>query len=807
MTDLKEFNEEQRSKLTKWSDQLIIGGIKSMALDKTGKKVTSGDKQKWSEMTHSNFKPTDEVKFVVCGEKSGIIVVDFDTLEQYTNLTMNILHDADQYPTVKTHKGVHLYFQYTDKLLQPDKKILNVDILGNGKRVYFADTKYKLQNGEYFTYKWLFAETLKPIPDNLLDHINGLSKKPKTPKKSSTPPLNINDISLNAFDNDNESIEQIKKYCDLIDVKYINDRETWLPLVFAQKRCGVDLSYCHQWSLKGQDCKILLDDEFDKTWNSEDNREGGSSIGTIKYYAKLSNIKAYEEIRDKKLEKKLNEVIKKCTEFGIAELFDILCGDKIVYVKDENQFYTWCNNKWNKEDLKTGNFAKLLISTELCYYFETSIKNMNDKYDKYESSDDLEFVRRTRETKMSEIIIHLKTTSWKTNLWKEIIALNMIKNHNIKFDNNPNLLGFDGGKKLNVMTREWSDIVYNDYITMSTGYEYIEPTQEQTDIMKDLFSKAFPNVEIRRCFLSILFNSLIGGQKEKFIIARGGGGNAKGVMIELTQLMLGEYAYTAPITLLTRDIKSGANPEVANFHRKRFVLMKEPSATDKLNLSNIKQFTGNSSICARGLYSSETKIKLECTLLLETNPSLRFNGKAGDAEIRRFLEIYFESTFTDDKDKLNDKTQSNVFEKNIYYTTSDFREEYKYALLKYIIDNADKTIYEPDCVKERTRSYIDDQDTFNIWIKENYKFTDSVDDIIKVKDMYNLYKESDEYQNTERNNRPNQNRFKLDYVMSDKILKNKYKDRYQPYVNGVQKEYTNIILGIKQTFEEDDDFD
>jgi len=801
MTDLEKLTDEQRNKLNQWSEQLIIGGIKSMYLDTTGKKQSKGDKQKWSKMTKSSFKPTDEVKFVVCGEKSDITVVDFDTLEQYTDLTMNILNDADQYPTVKTRKGVHVYFQYTDKLIQPDKKKLNVDILGNRKRAYYPETKYKLQNDEYFTYKWLFAETLKPIPDNLLNHINSFRKKKKGNKKSPVPPLNNNDISLNAFDNDNdndnESIEQIKKYCELIDVKYINDREIWLPLVFAQKRCGIDFSYCYQWSLKAHDCKPLLYEEFDKTWNSEDNREHGCGIGTIKYYAKISNRKAYEEIRDNILEKKLNEVIKETSDYGIAELFDILCGEKIVYVKDENQFYTWCNNKWNKEDIKVGNYAKLLLSTELCDYFKEHIKNMCDKY---EPSTYMELVQ-----KITSIMIKLKTTNFKSNIWKEIISLNMIKKHTIKFDNNPDIIGFENGK-YNLMTGEFTKIVFDDYITMSTGYDWEEPTKENCDKIEELFNKIFPNPEIRRCYWSILFQCLCGGQKDKFIIANGNGGNGKGLLNTLMMIMLGGYAYTAPVTLLTRDIKSGANPEVANLHRMRLVLMKEPNKKDKLLLGNIKQLTGNDSINARGLYSAITKTLLECIIILETNDRLHFDGKAGEAEIRRFMDILFESTFTDDKDKLNDKTLSNIFEKNEDYVKTEFKENHKCALFMCIMKNADKKLYEPDCVKERTRAYIDDQDTFNNWVKENYEFTDNLEDTIKIKDMYNLYTTSQEYQNTERTSRPNLKRFKLDYVMSDKILKNKYKDRYRPYdENGVRKEYTNIILGIKQKIEEDDE--
>jgi P4 family phage/plasmid primase-like protien len=398
----------------------------------------------------------------------------------------------------------------------------------------------------------------------------------------------------------------------------------------------------------------------------------------------------------------------------------------------------------------------------------------------------------------------LRTTSHKSNIAKEIIQINLVKASCIEFDNNPNLLGFKT-KKLDLTTGDFSNIEYKDYITMSTGYDYVEPTSDQTKKIEDLFNQVFPNEEIKKSFLSILYNCLIGGQKEKFIIARGEGGNGKGVIMELVKVMLGDYAYTAPVSLITKEMRGGANPEIANLHRKRLAIYKEPAATDKLWLSNVKQLTGNDEINARGLYSGITKCKLECTNILETNHSLNFNGTSGDAEMRRFIEIMFESTFTDDKTMLNDPTLENVYKKDDYFITSSFREEYKCVLLRYILDNADKKIYIPDCVKQQTSQYIDNQNSFKFWLEDNYELTQEDTDVVKVKDMFNLYMTSEEYRNTNREHRPNLHKFTLDFVRSDKKLKNKYRDEYRPQNNGVRLKMRSVIIGIKLKEEEIDD--
>ena len=152
MSIVRGFSKEEK---LKWTSRLIVGSIKSMCLNERGKKETNGDMKGWAELETSKFIKGHEVFFVVTGQKSNVIVVDFDNEEDYRGLTMGVypVFEADLYPTVRTKKGYHVYFEYTDTLLQPDKTKLNVDIQGNSKRVYFAGSKYKITDNDYFEYK------------------------------------------------------------------------------------------------------------------------------------------------------------------------------------------------------------------------------------------------------------------------------------------------------------------------------------------------------------------------------------------------------------------------------------------------------------------------------------------------------------------------------------------------------------------------------------------------------------------------------------------------------------------------------
>lgn len=767
----------------KWTSSLICGSIKSMHLNEDGKKVTNGDMVGWNLLTSSFLAKDHEVFFVLTGEKSNIIVVDFDYETEYHFLTETLkCFRARDYPTVKTKKGYHVYFEYTDKLLQPDKKKLNVDIQGNNKRVYYAGTKYKIKDNDYFEYTWKVKESLKPIPDTLLNYINSLSKTKSQPKIASKSENTTNDT---------DAIKEIKAYCDLIDIKYINDRESWLKIVFALKRCGVDEEYARKWSLT--DDHEINDEQWNKTWNSEDDRDEGVTLGTIKHYAKLSKPDAYKELNIRN--DTCSFPIDNATERLFAVLFDALAGEHIVYCETDKEFYCWFKNNWRLED-KEGRYIRTLVSDILPNHFKNMIFDVEKRIALALDECALR-IHKEKKNALQKLVKKLTTTSWLNNIWKELQSIVVCRCKKVEFDTNPQVIGFKN-LKYNFNSKKWSDIEYNDFISMSTGNDWVEPTQEQSETIKKLFEEIFPNKEIRRSYLSILYNCCIGGKKDKFVIANGGGANGKGLINELTKILLGDYAYDAPVSLLTREFRGGANPELANIHKKRFVLYKEPDATEKLFLGNIKTLVDNDTLPARQLYKGNCNVTLYATMIMETNIRLKFSGKPTNAEMRRFMDILFESTFTDNKNNLKDTTLINIYPMNPYYKSLEFQREHVCALFKYIIDNADREIYNPECVRERTRCYIEGEDTFSNWFDENYEITGDKDDVLKLKTMFESYKGSDDYRNMRKDERPNLHRFKMMSVLTDNKLSSRFKESYEYTLNGTRKLQRSVLLGIKR---------
>tara|TARA_R100001163_G_C5063090_1_gene200313 strand:+ start:1784 stop:2860 length:1077 start_codon:yes stop_codon:yes gene_type:complete len=344
-------------------------------------------------------------------------------------------------------------------------------------------------------------------------------------------------------------------------------------------------------------------------------------------------------------------------------------------------------------------------------------------------------------------------------------------------------------------TNKRVEIKKEDYITQHTGFNYVEPASEDVDLIRNIVEQILPSEDSRKCYISVLRSGMIGKLFSKIVIANGGGGNGKGLINNLFKFLLGlKYYYRGNITTITEDIKPGANPEIAGMHNCRTVIFSEPNDHQKLNTGTIKALTGDGDINARGLYQSNTVCRLPITTILECNKKPKVNGRIDSALVRRFVNIFFPSTFTDDPSLY--ENVNGYYKANSEYIEERWQHSKKLALFNYLLEFDFIDIYEPKSIREATRQYLLENDDFSIFMDKYYEETEDESCHVSIKQMVKTYKDNYLKKGTRAHKQMTKKRFEelLTENLFWKGFYNKnYRERYR--INGLNT--TNILIGLK----------
>ena len=750
-----------------------------------------GEKSKWKD-GRSNFKITDFQNYSL--EECKTFFQMYQTQTKYIGIDATDIQQLDIDDITGKYKD--------SKLKKEFNELPHFLSLTKKQPHYFMKTKYsnkqinammKLDDGSVcdhdVLYKgcwsWCRTDTMVYNGNNNMEYNkwDNMTSTKKSPIKKETKNTEKREKVIEKETKEIMTSEDIEM-AELMDVdKYLTDYDSWSKTIWAMRNAGFTYEFCMKLNQKATKINQIKD-----IWDATTNKEQ-SGLGTIYYQAKESNEEQYYNIKFKNIE----EPIFESNEYNIAEVLISVFGDKLVFYNDFMMVYT--KGKW-RQDPKLD-LLRVMISQEGSKYYSNILSILYKLRSFLYPEEETFKIFTLKINTINDISKLLLKTTWKNNISKEIQSLVINRHEEVEFNDNGNILAFKN-EKYNFSTNEFEPILKEEYISFSTGYDWVEPEQDKVDKIDKLIKEIFPNEEIRKSYLSIMRTALLGYTKNHFIVANGSGGNGKGLLNELLMFMLGDdYSYNGNLSVLVDKIKGGANPELANIHKKRLVLFKEPNQKDRIQLGNVKQLVDNESLNARNLYQSNTKTKLEATFILECNKKLNFSGEVDEAEYRRFIDILFESTFTTNDDLLNDPNLKNVYRANQDYKQVDFKKEYSCALFKYIIDNAKKDVYIPDCVKERTKAYIDSNDSLLTWVTQKYIYEkkyekDSVP-FIRLADMFDSFRQSDEYDKLHKSSRPSKAVF-FKNVSENKSMKHSYYAKK----NVNKKDYRNILLGWRE---------
>jgi phage/plasmid-associated DNA primase len=572
----------------------------------------------------------------------------------------------------------------------------------------------------------------------------------------------------------NEKFILFKKFFDECYKKdRFDDYNDWITVGFAIKnRFGDDgFELFNYYSTKGTKYEGL--NETKKKYDSFtlNDIEQKSTIASLYYFA----------LKDNKI--KYIELIKK---YSLFKNFDMTSTDIAKYIQHlkpndfmwkDDSLYCYNGKYWERNI----EIMKHYISNELHDFLKNIIVDC--------FWDDKEF------NSMKNSLKRLKGQSLK----KEIIETTKeyMKNNDIEFDNKWWLFGFNNCV-YDLREQRFREYKYDDYVSLTTGYEWYEPTGEQLEKVYEILLQIFPDSDIRQLYLTILSTGFEGRCFEKLVISNGSGRNGKGMIDDLALLAFGNYALIGNNALLFEISKTGSNPEKSNMHKKRLVIFKEPPKERKIQNSIYKELTGGGTFSARGLFESQTEKKLHNTTILECNEKPLFAEEPTEADTNRIIDILFMSHFTSDPDKIMKPYNYPI---NLDYKTDEFKENHKRALLKILFEkhkiyaNNGYKLNIPESVKYRTTEYLEKSCDILSWFKDNYEQTNDKKDFIKLKDVYENYKSSEFYFNLSKSKKQEQNyKYFINYFSNNQYFSKYYVDKYKEKTNFLTNYTTKQLL-------------
>jgi P4 family phage/plasmid primase-like protien len=690
----------------------------------------------WGHITRVNFKEHINKNHnglaLITGHTHIMIDVDLkhNVPEDITNLLK-----ANCKACERTPGGYHFYFKIDDRteyLVNSSErywngvKIAGLDFRGKGGISYMSPTNYIGNDGDIKRYIWEIGNisTAEYIPDILFNAIQHPDNFTNSDLNLTTEEMIHNEEPLS-----DDKWNEIVNLVEMLSGKRATDYTTWRDVIFALKNTEYSdrmLELCHEFSKKSYKY-----DRRSVTKKFYGSRPKGRAL-TIKslyYWAKQDSPDAYMKLKSK--EKSIETYVIVCTNASIADLFYELNPDRYLFSSVEGWYVLKENNTWlatNSKDIKSIPNILNSIRDECKTILGNIILNQKTSED------------NTISKLLGEAIKKISSSSFLKGTTDFLQGKYYIENIENKFNSNRDLLGFNNGV-LNTKTFEFRETEPEDYITITTGYDYRVATESEKRKVKNFLSKIFPSEHVLNYILLALSTSLTGNNLYEFFhIFTGTGANGKSLLMDLCKIVLGDYFRTISVSYLTKDDegKDKPLPDLVSARYTRMLVASEPEERDKFQTAFIKQITGNDELSCRGLYDKRViKFVPQFKLWILANDIPKFTKYDGGVE-RRTRCVHFPTRFV-----VNPKNENEEKRDESLKVIIKEDESWKYGLLGLLVDALKslngKSLEMPKEVESFTEEYLLANNPVGAWLKKYYERTNNKNDIIQRTVLYNTF--------------------------------------------------------------------
>lgn len=521
---------------------------------------------------------------------------------------------------------------------------------------------------------------------------------------------------------------------NLAETRY-TDYAEWVNVAICLKNIHPDLNEVwHTFSQKAQEKYDWK--ETEAKWMSLGFRNDGAKlgVGSLRFWSRTDNYARYVEIEKSNIDYLIKESVLSQTEHDVAQVVYAKYRDEFKCAKyGANVWYRFLGHVWRETD--KGIALQLRLSSDVTKeyrgYVAEQERLMNvipecppGKHDP--NSCDMCQAEKKKKS-FTDIIKALKKTGFKKSVMDECRELFLDEEFANKVDENKRLIAFRNGVfDMTTTPPTFRDGKPEDYISFCTNLDF-DPKKPYFEYecwseLNKFLHDVLPDAEVRTYFLSYLANALSGeNDAQKFHILTGEGSNGKSMLMILMSTTMGDYACTAPISLLTqgRNKSAAAAPELVRMKGRRFVTMQEPDEQVPLNTGLMKELASSEKITARDLYAGSKQMidfELQARFNLACNEKPKINT-TDNGTWRRLVVVGFPNKFVFNPKLPHEKLMNESMKQNC------LSEQWATAFLSYLVHlftegNGLRKLAAPEKVMEYIAEYKEDSDVIAKFIRE-----------------------------------------------------------------------------------------
>lgn len=699
----------------------------------------------------------------MAGDTHFIQRIDVDNIELFKTLfDSSNLYKNTPYYLSRNKKLPHFYI----KLKNYDGTKKNIQIKHEG--VVVCD----ILNGQWAWYN--YNEKVENVDKDIIEfdfndikHLINNNDKTKESIKNT-------DVETKTQKYD---VERIRKAVDNLSKDRLKNYEDWLNVGIALHSAEPEDEMFNIWNIWSSKSDSYDFSELHDKWKTF--HKGDLTVASLFKWSKEDNIVIIND--DPELSRILEDAT---TDHGVSVLFNY------VFKKDIVTHGLGKSTQWYMFNKKTAMWEEVDKSYLFQNCFSTVLYDLLKKYHE-------ELFKNCHDTNLNNNNkIFLKTFKQKIKVSCYIDCSSSLFNDPLfheKINQNRDIICC-GLYSYDLVKLKWRKTRQDDYCTIKSGCTMEEVEQStHLGIVENILHSIFDD-EQYEYMLNNMSEMLSGhNMKEVFHIWLGAGGNGKGLLVNMLNLMFGDYAGTISEKFVTssRGSSSAASPELASIIYSRFVTVTEPEHDHKLNNSLLKELSGGDEMSTRHLFGNMIKFIPQFKMVIQCN-NIQLQDTNDNSMARRVRYCSFNHIFVD-KPSLSHHRKIN---RN--YKKRDFLKKIKGSLMKLLINTWEKLSvnnfeYEiPECFILQQQELLNDADSVKSFITDSIE--EAEDKIITLKDMYNHYISYMRY----KNEKPMiQKEFKKRtstlLVLKDNKMINK-------------KRYKNVFLNCKLIDEDEENF-